>query len=286
MSSRILALLALLGGATAFNVGAPALRSVNAAVTRSAPLPVMQTEEIVEEEEAMSEEEYEAELALEEQAKQDALGGKAVQEEENLLAPGEAERIKAEIKKRAPWMDIDPEAIARAKRDRENRKKEQAMKSVDAMNIDPQAAEMNAASGLKSKVLGEDEVELRWETADEVGNEGFIVQRRPGGQSDFVTIATYDKFAPLKTKGPGGGQYVYLDSESGLRPGSWVYRIVDCDTSGDKSAMCQKLVEIESKDEQTQTIVVGALIATLALVFVGAGIFIDPIQTTQAGRGF
>tara|TARA_B100000780_G_scaffold249796_1_gene195682 strand:+ start:41 stop:226 length:186 start_codon:yes stop_codon:yes gene_type:complete len=30
----------------------------------------------------------------------------------------------------------------------------------------------------------------------------------------------------------------------------------------------------------------GVGIALLALVFVGAGLFIDPIQTTSAGRGF
>ena len=37
----------------------------------------------------------------------------------------------------------------------------------------------------------------------------------------------------------------------------WVYRILDCDTSGVKSAMCQKLVEIESGDEQKQTLLIG-----------------------------
>merc|ERR1719231_1196265 len=194
----------------------------------------------------MTEEEYLAELEAEENAKAAAMAGEAEPEEEQLLAPGEAERIKAEIKKRAPWMDIDPEAIARAKKARKERRAAEGSKAVDAMRIDPQAGEMGAGGGLKSKVLGEDEIELRWETADEVGNAGFIVQRRQGGQSDFSTIASFENFAPLKTKGEAGGQYVYLDSESGLRPGSWVYRIVDCDTGGTKSAMCQKLVEIES----------------------------------------
>ena len=42
------------------------------------------------------------------------------------------------------------------------------------MQLDPQAAELNAAGGLKSKVLSEDEIELRWETSDETGNAGFI----------------------------------------------------------------------------------------------------------------
>merc|ERR1719231_1530712 len=132
----------------------------------------------------MTEEEYLAELEAEENAKATAMETGEKLDEEQLLAPGEAERIKAEIKKRAPWMDIDPEAIARAKKAREERRAAEGSKAVDAMRIDPQAGEMGAGGGLKSKVLGEDEIELLWETADEVGNAGFIVQRRQGGQSD------------------------------------------------------------------------------------------------------
>merc|ERR1711937_351829 len=115
---------------------------------------------------------------------------------------------------------------------------------------------------------------------------GFIVQRRAGGVAEFENLETFESFAPLKTKGQQGGTYVYLDADSGLQPGTWVYRILDCDTSGVKSAMCQKLVEIESQSEVTQTIILGVFIATLALVLVGVGIFLDPIQTTSAGRGF
>merc|ERR1719326_1487021 len=111
-------------------------------------MPVM--EEIVEEE-AMTEEEYLAELEAEESAKANSIATGEKLEEEQILAPGEAERIKAEIKKRAPWMDIDPEAIARAKKAREERKKEAG--KVDGMRIDPQAAELGAASGLRSKTL-------------------------------------------------------------------------------------------------------------------------------------
>ena len=52
---------------------------------------------------------------------------------------------------------------------------------------------------------------------------------------------------------------------------------------GSSSAVCQKLVEIDSEAEGKQTILVGVAIATLAIAFVAAGIFIDPIQTTSAG---
>ena len=75
-----------------------------------------------------------------------------------------------------------PEAIAQAKKERELRKAKQAASALkaDSMLIDPQAAELGAGGGLKSKVLSEDEVELRWDTTDEAGNAGFIVQRRRG----------------------------------------------------------------------------------------------------------
>ena len=88
-------------------------------------------------------------------------------------------------------------------------------------------------------------------------------QRRRGGASNFEDLETYEAFSPLRTKGPAGGSYVYLDDSAGV--GTWVYRILDCDTQGTRSAVCQKLVEIDSAAEQTQTLVVGGLIATLAL---------------------
>jgi hypothetical protein len=105
-----------------------------------------------------------------------------------------------------------------------------------------------AGGGLKSKVLSEEEVELRWDTTDEAGNAGFIVQRRRGGAAEFSDLETYEGFSPLRSKGPDGGSYVYLDDTAGV--GTWVYRILDCDKGGTRSAVCQKLVEIEDKDEQ------------------------------------
>lgn len=179
-------------------------------------------------------------------------------------------------------MKVDAEAIAKAKKDRDERKARAASNAKgDQMLIDPQAAELGAGGGLKSKVLSEEETELRWSTGDETGNAGFIVQRRRGGSEAWEDIATYENFAPLRTKGPAGGEYIYLDD--GVNVGTFVYRIVDCDVSGQRSAICQKLVEIESGAEQTQTIVIGAAFLVLAGALVAAGIFADPIQTTDLG---
>ena len=186
----------------------------------------------------------------------------------------------------APWMKIDAEAIAQAKKERELRKAKQAASALkaDSMLIDPQAAELGAGGGLKSKVLSEDEVELRWDTTDEAGNAGFIVQRRRGGSNNFADLESYESFSPLRTKGPAGGSYVYLDDTADV--GTWVYRILDCDTSGTRSAVCQKLVEIESKDEQQFTLIVGGVIASLAVALFFFGVISDPIQTTAKGGAF
>ena len=60
------------------------------------------------EEEAMTEEEYEAELAQQE-AKKDA---NVKEVEEDILSPQEVEAMKAKIANYAPWMNVDPEARA------------------------------------------------------------------------------------------------------------------------------------------------------------------------------
>ena len=124
---------------------------------------------------------------------------------------------------------------------------------------------------------------MRWSTGNEDGNAGFIVQRRKGGTEKFEDIASFDSYAALKTKGSAGGSYTYLD-DTVPSVGTWVYRVLDCDTKGTRSAVCQKLVEVDSQDEQTFTLAVGGVIAVLALGLVVAGIGADPIQTTSAGR--
>ena len=239
----------------------------------------------------MSEEEYIKTMGFDEAIDEADYEEEVAEEPEEMSA--EAAKIMSGMRSSsgvefAPWMKVDAEKIAKAKKEREERKARQAAAAVDlrgdTMLIDPQAAELGAGGGLKSKVLSEEEVELRWSTQDEAGNKGFVVQRRRGGQQAFDDLASFEGFAPLRTKGPAGGDYVYLDDTADV--GTWVYRIVDCDANDRRSAVCQKLVEIDSKSEATFTVVVGAVIATLALGLVVAATLADPIQTTDKGSAF
>jgi len=228
-----------------------------------------------EEIEEMSEEDYLAELAAQSEKPED------LSEDAQRVYRGMRSSTGVEF---APWMKVDAEKIAEAKRQREERKARSVGGPSDAMLIDPQAAELGAGGGLKSKVLSEEEVELRWSTGDETGNLGFIVQRRKGGSQNFEDIESFESFGPLKTKGVSGGEYTYLD-DTLPGPGTYVYRICDQDTTNTRSAICQKLVEIEDASEQTQTLIIGGAIALLAVALVAAGIASDPIQTTDVGRG-
>lgn len=86
--------------------------------------------------EEMSEEEYLAELEREQA--DDSLSPEAKKVYWNMRSESGVEF--------APWMKVDPEAIARAEAERKARKERQmaAAKELDTLSIDPQAAELGA----------------------------------------------------------------------------------------------------------------------------------------------
>jgi len=256
-------------------VSSPGAGQGSLVLPRSRFAPRMQTtEEEVEmdDDEVMSEEEFEKSLA--EKQEDDQLA-----EEARKVYRGMRSATGVEL---APWMNVDVEAIAKAKLDREKRK-EKKPSDVDPLAIDPQSSELSGAGGLASKVLSEEEVELQWTTGSEEGNAGFIVQRRKGGTEQFENIASFESMSTLRSKGPAGGTYTYLD-DTVPSTGTWVYRIVDEDTAGRRKAVCQKLVEVDSAGESTFTLILlGVLLLFVAVIaFIGASE--DPIQTTSAGR--
>lgn len=274
-STALLLLVSALSHAGALSLGAPqahVLPAPRLALRTVQPVVMQQAEEVVED--AVDEEEWLAEQA----AQKTELSAGAKKVINNMKSESGVEF--------APWMKIDAEAIARADKERKERKARQAAitRSLDVMELDPQAAELGGG-GLQSKVLSEEEVELRWSTGDEAGNAGFLVQRRAGGANNFELIASFDKVGALKSKGPSGGSYTYLD-DTVPNVGTWVYRVLDCDAKGYKQAICQKLVEVDSQSEQTATLVIGGVLLGIALVLFGVALFEDPIQTTSAGRGF
>merc|ERR1719164_378863 len=104
----------------------PALRSATRLATSPVRMQVPQEEEIMDEEEFMDEEEYAAEQSQE------------LSEGANKVINNMKSSTGVEF---APWMKVDAEAIAKAKKERAERKARTAAQSrSDSMLIDPQAA--------------------------------------------------------------------------------------------------------------------------------------------------
>lgn len=170
----------------------------------------------------------------------------------------------------APWMAGFPTSynteVIKSKSDAQGR-----------LAADPQQSELSGV-GLSYKLLG-DEVELKWATGSEEGNIGFVVSRRAGRAAEWVTIADY-KTNPgeLVSKGPQGGAYSFLVTDAGT--GTFVYRVSDVDSAGNKSDLAQCLIEIEAEeDTKVRLVALAALLGVLALA-IFAGVSLDPLSST------
>lgn len=88
--------------------------------------------------EEMTEEEYLAELAKEEGENAQELSPDAKKVYWNMRSVTGVEF--------APWMNVDPEAIAKAEKERKARKERAALSAedIDGLSLDPQAAELGA----------------------------------------------------------------------------------------------------------------------------------------------
>lgn len=179
----------------------------------------------------------------------------------------------------APWMGIsaDDEAKIRQlmkEKTAARRAREEQERSVSGnLYYDSQAQELSG-TGLNYKII-DGQVELEWATKQERNTQGFVVKRRPAKTDDFTTIASYEQFGPLCSKGPDGGIYRYLDDT--VSPGGWVYRITEADDAGNQADLCQCLVEVQTQEEQTAALVAGVGIAVFAVIAVVAGIALDPM---------
>lgn len=179
----------------------------------------------------------------------------------------------------APWMNITPEEEAKIKdvmkkKAEARRKRQEESQSVSgALLMDSQAQELSGG-GLRTKII-DGEVELTWATNQETLTKGFLIKRRPARTEEFETIATYESWGPLASKGPEGGVYSYLDTT--VQPGGWVYRVTECESNGIENDICQALVEIQTPEEQRGAVIAAVGIAILGIAAVVAGLVLDPV---------
>lgn len=179
----------------------------------------------------------------------------------------------------APWMNIsaeDEEKIRQVMKEKaEARRKRQLQEqSVSgSLLMDSQAQELSGG-GLRTKII-DGEVELEWATNSEANTKGFLIKRRPARTEEFQTIASYEDWGPLASKGPEGGSYRYLDTS--VSPGGWVYRVTECESNGSENDICQALVEVQTQEEQRGAVIAAVGIVVVGIAAVAAGILLDPV---------
>jgi len=180
----------------------------------------------------------------------------------------------------APWMvnQVDEEAYLAAKEMRKMRKqkekKDMAVVNDAFLSTDLQADELSG-QGLKYKFV-RDEVELSWSTDMEVDTLGYKVQKRAARSDEWVTVASYEDWAPLNSQGENGGTYTLLDPDTEL--GDWIYRVIDVEASGRNTILCQVLVEVQNKGEVILQYVGAVGFALLLGGLATYAALLDPVQ--------
>jgi len=180
----------------------------------------------------------------------------------------------------APWMNISEEdenkirQIMLEKTAARRARQEQEMSVSGNLLRDSQAQELSG-TGLNYKAI-DGQIELEWATKTEDNTKGFLVKRRKAKTEEFTTLASFEDWGPLASKGVDGGIYRYLDTD--VTPGGWVYRISEMDKNGNESDICQCLVELQTDEEQRGAVIAAAgfgIVAVLALI---GGLALDPMQ--------
>jgi len=212
-----------------------------------------------------------AEVSVEEMARIDA--------EETILKEKRAAKFKTKAGvEYAPWLKMD---AAKEAETRQIAKEKAAIRAKQiqkekelsgTLYFDSQAQELGGA-GLNSKIIDGD-VELTWMTKKETNTKGYVLKRRAAKTEDFVTIADYESWGPLASKGDEGGVYSFLDTTTS--PGGYIYRVTEVDNSGIESDLSQCLVEIQTDEEQRNTVIAAAGIAVVAVAAVVGGLLLDP----------
>jgi hypothetical protein len=70
--------------------------------------------------------------------------------------------------------------------------------------------------------------------------------------------------------------YRFLDEN--VAPGGWVYRITECENSGNENDLSQCLVDVQTAEEQLGGVIAAVALGVVAIGAVLAGSFLDPVQ--------
>jgi len=146
----------------------------------------------------------------------------------------------------APWLtrQVDEDAIVEDLIRKERKEKGLSPLAATKSKTVMERGEIESSEGLRWR-MNSDQVELAWVTGGESNNKGYIVEKRPSYGGEFQEVASFKEVSQLASKGVAGGRYRYTDPST--TPGSWVYRVQDCDNAGKKTVLCQSFVEVQTE---------------------------------------
>lgn len=169
----------------------------------------------------------------------------------------------------APWISkqIDEDAIIEDLIRKETNKVGKKKTSI----LD--RGEIESSEGMKWRMNG-DLVDLVWTTNSEDGNKGYIVEKRPSYGGDFQEVASFKEVSTLVSKGAAGGRYKYSDPSTAA--GSWIYRVQDCNGTGELNVLCQCFVEVQTASESKGQSLIAAGFGAVFIAALAIGYSLDP----------
>jgi hypothetical protein len=111
-------------------------------------------------------------------------------------------------------------------------------------------------SGLVATSLGNSHIRLDWQTISEINNYGFYVERRANVSDRFAEVP--NSFSPGHGTTNVPQHYSYIDSAA--NPGTWYYRLKQCDLDGTVSYSDVIRVDLRGHAEEFESPVAFSLL--------------------------
>jgi hypothetical protein len=164
----------------------------------------------------------------------------------------------------APWLQVDAEAVVKARREQE--KKEEEFRKNQQLEISgsiPKTLKL-------SQLAGAPDVRIQWDSIDVPDLAGYEVQRTLEGEGGWEMLASYEKTKNLRADSAAfnDGAFEYTDEELPFQ--GVQYRVLAIEENGMRIGVSQNLIEVsqEAVNSIFDKIAIGFLLLLLIVATV------------------
>jgi len=167
----------------------------------------------------------------------------------------------------APWLQVDAEAVVKARREQEKRDDEfRKNQQLEISGNIPKTLQL-------SQLRGAPDVRIQWDSIDVPDLAGYEIQRTLEGEGGWETLCSYDKTKSLRADFAvnNGGAYDYTDEA--LPYQGVQYRVLAIEENGMRIGVSQNLIEVSQEavnsilDKLGVGLLLGLLIGATAFGF-------------------